>query len=83
MIINKINLTREMDKTEYYKKIGTRIVAIRVEKELRQEDLAEKMGVSRMQLYRIENGKVNPTIGTLKDICVALDIKIIELLDID
>lgn len=72
-----------MKKLEYYKKIGERIITIRTERKLRQEDLADLMGVSRMQLYRIENGKVNPTIGTLMDVCVALGIKIIELLDIN
>lgn len=72
-----------MNKNEYYIAIGAKIVAIRTEKGLRQEDLAEKMGVSRMQLYRIENGKVNPTVGSLLDICSALNIKIVELLDIE
>lgn len=83
MIINKINLTRKMTKKEYLEKIGARIIEIREEKGFAKEVFADKLGISRMQLYRIENGKVNTSIGAMRDICSALNIKMIELLDIE
>ena len=45
----------------------------RVEKDLSQEDLAQKVGVTRQTIGLIELGKYNPTISICIAICKALD----------
>lgn len=72
-----------MNKKEYLEALGARIEAFRKEKGYTKEDFSKKISTSRMQLYRIEKGKINTSIGVLRDICIALEINMTELLDIE
>ena len=45
----------------------------RIEKDLSQEDLAQKVGVTRQTIGLIELGKYNPTLSICIAICIALD----------
>jgi len=51
----------------------------RVECDLTQEQLAEKIGVTRQTIGLIESGKYNPTISLCIDICKALNRTLDEL----
>ncbi|MBP3610663.1 MAG: helix-turn-helix transcriptional regulator [Lachnospiraceae bacterium] len=51
----------------------------RVECDLTQEQLAEKIGVTRQTIGLIEAGKYNPTISLCIDICRALNRTLDEL----
>ncbi len=61
-------------------KIGKFILNCRKEKDLTQEQLAEKLGVTSKSISRWENGKTMPDYSLLKDLCNELDININELL---
>jgi len=61
-------------------KIGKFIVKCRKEKNLTQEQLAEKLGVTNKSISRWENGKTMPDYSILKDLCNILEIDINELL---
>ncbi|MBO6195393.1 MAG: helix-turn-helix domain-containing protein [Bacilli bacterium] len=65
-----------MDQT----KIGKFIFECRKNKNLTQEDLAEKLGVSSKSISRWENGNTMPDYSLLKDLCDELDINVNELL---
>jgi putative transcriptional regulator len=45
----------------------------RVEKDLTQEELADKVGVTRQTIGMIEAGNYNPTLNLCISICKALD----------
>ena len=45
----------------------------RAEKDYTQQDLADKIGVTRQTIGLIEAGKYNPSIQLCRDICKALD----------
>lgn len=64
----------------FYKKIGGRVLIVRKEKKLSQEDLALISGVDRTYLSKIEKGKANPSIKILNKISRALRIKLFRLL---
>ena len=53
----------------------------RKEKKLTLEALAFEAEIELSQVYRIEHGKVNPTLTTLKALAKALNIPLIELMD--
>lgn len=53
--------------------LGRRIVELRKEKNLTQEDLVEKCRVSVRTIQRIEAGEVMPRVSTIKIILAALD----------
>ena len=61
-------------------KIGKFITTCRKEKNLTQEELAEKLNVSNKSVSRWENGKNMPDYSVLNDLCNILDININELL---
>lgn len=61
-------------------RLGRRIRDLRTGKGISQEMLAGHSGISRVNLSRIENGKAEPGLRTLKDIARALDMKLAELL---
>lgn len=45
----------------------------RIEKDLSQEQLAEKVGVTRQTIGMIETGKFNPSLNLCIAVCKALD----------
>lgn len=54
--------------------IGKRIREIRIKKNMKQSELADKAGVSRMTITNIENGKHKGTFELVQPICNALEI---------
>ncbi len=56
-----------------------RMKIARVECDLSQEQLAEKIGVTRQTIGLIESGKYNPSINLCIDICKALNRTLDEL----
>lgn len=61
-------------------KIGKFIAECRKNKKMTQEELAEKIGVSRKAISRWENGKNMPDLTLFKPICDNLGITVNELL---
>lgn len=57
--------------------------AVRSEKKLSQQALADLIGVSRNTISSIENGQFNPTAKLALIICIALDKKFEELFYFD
>lgn len=72
-----------MKDEKYLIELGKRIAELRKKKGWTQLEFAEKLNIQRTALTRIELGKVNSTINMLRKIAKALDVKMIELLDID
>ena len=62
------------------KKIGKFILKCRKDKNLTQEQLAERLGVTSKSISRWENGNTMPDYSILKDLCGELDINVNELL---
>ena len=60
-------------------KIGKLIAKLRKEKQLTQEQLAEKMGVSINAVSKWERGLSFPDVSLLKKLCMELNISIEEL----
>ena len=62
---------------------GNRIKELRLAKLMSQDDLAEKSGIDRTQISKIEKGKVNATLETIEKLSTALDVSIKDLMNID
>ena len=60
--------------------VSLRIRALRTERGLTVQELADRCGIERSNLSRIEAGRTNMTLRTLCTICFALKVKIIDLL---
>ena len=60
---------------------GKFILKKRKEKNLTQEQLAEKLGVSNKTISKWETGKCMPDYGIVKELCEELGITIAELMD--
>ena len=58
----------------YKKLVGERVKALRVENTLTQEVLAERCGIFRTYLSRIESGTANPTLVVLVALAGALGV---------
>ena len=61
-------------------KIGRRIKGLREKRKLSQEALAERAGISRGYLARLETGRHEPTLTMLGKIAKALRVKTTKLL---
>ncbi|MBB6332988.1 transcriptional regulator with XRE-family HTH domain [Chryseobacterium sediminis] len=74
-----------MEKSEILKLIGKRIKELRMQKGISQADLVGRMegNIDPTNISRIEAGRTNPTIITLYRIAEALEIKLIDLLNIE
>lgn len=62
-------------------KLGEQIRAIRVSKNITQEQLANEIGAEISQISRIERGIISTSISNLHNISKVLDIPLKELLD--
>lgn len=60
--------------------IGKRIRTYREEKGFSQEELAEKLHISRSTYQRIENGETNSWINHIENICNSLEVKLDDIL---
>lgn len=69
------NINREKHYVQKIK-IGEIIAEIRLDKNLTQRELAERVGTRQSYLARVEKGDVNFTIDTLFDITEALDVSV-------
>jgi len=63
------------------KKIGEFITKLRKEKELTQEELADKLGVSSKSVSRWETGVNMPDYSVLNSICLEFNVNVLELLN--
>lgn len=56
--------------------VGKKIETLRKSKKISQEDLAEKVGVSRMTVYKWESGTAKPNFAKLQALACALEITV-------
>ncbi|MRX38166.1 helix-turn-helix domain-containing protein [Flavobacterium sp. LC2016-23] len=70
-----------MTRDKLKEKIGQRIIELRDKKGWSQSDLARACHKDRQSIEKIENGKVNPTLYTLFEIAIALEISLSKLVD--
>ena len=73
-ILHTLRALQDVEKT-----VGQTIRKLRRKKGITQEQLADLAGINRTHMYRIENGHVRMTLGTLKLIADALELRIREL----
>lgn len=58
-----------------------KIKSMRVLKEIKQKDMANLLGISPQYLSRLESGRVDLKLSTLKQIAKALDVDLKDLLE--
>ena len=68
-----------MERTQ--RRLMMRIKELRAERELSQEELADRAGISRQYLSRLEIGRHDPSLSTLVKLAKALGVKPGELLE--
>ena len=62
-------------------RLGMRVKASRERRKLTQEALAERAGISRTYLARLETGKHDPTASVLERLAKALSVKVGRLFE--
>lgn len=67
------------DKEQLQELIGNRIKEIRESKNISQQNLAYACGFEKSNMARLESGRTNPTIFTLKKIADNLNVKLPDL----
>lgn len=63
----------------YLKRLGERIANMRKDKGITQVELGLRCDIEKPNMNRIEKGKTNPTVLTLKKICKELEIDMEQL----
>lgn len=69
-----------MEEILFYQNLGQTISSIRIKKGLKQEDLAKHLDLSRPSIVNIEKGNQRPSIFTVIQIAVFLDVEIRDLI---
>jgi len=72
-----------MTEDKFLKELSGRIQDLREKKGLTMTDFADKAKISRIHAYRIESGESVPTIATVRNIAIALEVKLRNLVDIE
>lgn len=70
----------ERDANPVSQELGKHLKTLRIDRQLSQEELADKSEVDRTLISRIERGVANPSLMTLSIICYVLQITLSELL---
>ncbi|WP_315724785.1 MULTISPECIES: helix-turn-helix transcriptional regulator [unclassified Bradyrhizobium] len=63
--------------------VGRNVLRIRKSKDMTQERLAEVSGFSQQYISGLEKGQRNPTVVTIYELSVALDVDYLDLLKPD
>ncbi|MGJ4891197.1 helix-turn-helix domain-containing protein [Bradyrhizobium sp. HKCCYLRH3099] len=63
--------------------VGRNVLRIRKNKEMTQEKLAEISGFSQQYISGLEKGQRNPTVVTIYELSIALDVDYLDLLKPD
>ncbi len=63
--------------------VGSRLRALRTERKMSQEALAEAAAVQSVVVSRAERGVALPSLGTLRALAGALDVQVSVLLDVE
>ena len=69
------------DDKKYFRKVGARIRKIRMEKNIRQVELALRCDIDKQNMNQIEKVGLNLTLSTLLRITKALDIEMVDLFE--
>ncbi|WP_455635854.1 helix-turn-helix domain-containing protein [Parabacteroides sp.] len=72
-----------MNEQQLFIKVGDKIKNIRQEKNMTQQELADKCNFEKSNLSRIEAGRTNLTVKNLYKISLALNVKIKDLVDVE
>ena len=73
----------ERRKATFLKALGERVRMLRKQRKLGQEPLADLASLHRTHIYSIEKGKANPSIETLLKLADALEVSLVELVDVE
>lgn len=65
---------KELDKKQAMRDVGNNLRIVRQMRNMTQEQLAEQIGVTQVQIARIESGAVNPTLFTFMSIIKGLNV---------
>jgi len=65
---------------KFLKKLGANVKKLRQARELTTREFADLADIAYNQVWRIENGKHDPSIGTILAIARALEVPLAELL---
>lgn len=74
---NKLSLEEKL----FIRDFGMNLRALREERNLSQTKLEAIAGLSKNQVWRIENGEVNTTISNLKLLAKALNVEVTQLFE--
>ena len=66
-----------------HEEVGARIRELRNHKDMSLEELAERSGVSKTPLSKLERGKSNVTLKTLARVANALEVSVAAIMDIE
>jgi transcriptional regulator with XRE-family HTH domain len=61
------------------RQMGRRLQALRKARDLSRQQLAERAGISREYVRKLEAGRQDPTLGTLTALAKALKVSVAEL----
>lgn len=68
---------------EFIERVGKKVVEIRKRKNISQEDLIERSGLSLSQIGRVERAEINTSISMIALIADSLGVHPSELMDVD
>ena len=57
------------------------LIALRIERGLTQQEVAQKMNTTQSVISRLESGSANPSLATLKRLADALDARVVARLE--
>jgi transcriptional regulator with XRE-family HTH domain len=78
-LINPVRVVRQWFRMDMRKLVGDNCARIRRARGWTQEELAERSGLSQQYLSGLERGRRNPTIVTIYELAVALEVSHLDL----
>lgn len=82
-LLSQMITKEKMNEQQLFIKIGDKIKEMRQSKGISQQDLAAKCNFEKANMSRIEAGRTNLTIKNAYKICIALGVRLKDLLDVE
>lgn len=66
----------ERDRLEPYREVARQVILLRTRAGISQEALARRVGTSKSAIARLESGRHQPTVETLRRVAAAFDVRL-------
>jgi ribosome-binding protein aMBF1 (putative translation factor) len=75
--VRSVEYRAERERLGPYREVARQVILLRTRSGISQEELARRVGTSKSAIARLESGRHQPTVETLRRVAAAFDVRLV------